>query len=597
MSEWIKTYFRDIGQTLLLTPSQEVELAERIKQGDPEARDHMIRANLRLVVKIAQDYANYGLPLLDLISEGNIGLMKAVERFDPNKGGKLSTYAAWWIKQSIKRGLANQSKTIRLPVHMVDKISKMRRIALSMTEELGREPTDDELAEEIGIDRGKLAQMKAAWLRPMSLDAPVGHEDTTEFWEIIGDENAQTPLELLSHKNMHGQLEGLLAVLDDRERKIIDARFGLNGQKSHTLEEVGQDFGVTRERIRQLQNIALKKLARALQKKDDPLLRWISWKKWKGDKKTHRNDSLTAGFLWKAREQLGRMQSRISTEPIKLAPKARKPRTPSLPSTLNPAWINGHSQVESSIQITSKGPIVQLGDWKITSPKSCEAFRKVLEASLKEIEVTSQLEEILQSQDTAQKIASLRSLVLKNVFFSWVEWSPEPATWWRMAASIVRYQFVGKEWTMNDENNALLLLTSEMLHGYFQWRVVHNSIPPSFPGSEIPPSANLDDQNENDKEWKLNEVELSPEDRTSLVVLHFVGNRNILAEENLWRIGQYMDMLATDVLVILHQEKYFTLRQTIYILLQGERGIEKKHDLAEIARILNMKEIEVQKAL
>ncbi len=266
----IKIYLREIGKTPLLTREEEVELADRIKVGDAEARAHMIKANLRLVVKIAQDYANYGLPLLDLISEGNIGLMKAVERFDPNKGGKLSTYAAWWIKQSIKRALANQSKTIRLPVHMVDKISKMRRVAMVLSEELGREPTDEELADEIGIDRAKLAHLKSAALRPASLDAPISDDDNTEFGEIIGDEKAQTPLELVSHKNMHLQLDDLLEVLDERERKIVDARFGLNGQKPRTLEEVGQVFGVTRERIRQLQNIALKKLRRALQKKEDP---------------------------------------------------------------------------------------------------------------------------------------------------------------------------------------------------------------------------------------------------------------------------------------------------------------------------------------
>lgn len=266
----IKIYLREIGKTPLLTREEEVELADRIKKGDKEARAHMIKANLRLVVKIAQDYANYGLPLLDLISEGNIGLMKAVERFDPNKGGKLSTYAAWWIKQSIKRALANQSKTIRLPVHMVDKISKMRRVAMVLSEELGREPTDEELAEEIGIDRAKLSHLKSAALRPASLDAPISDDDNTEFGEIIGDEKAQTPLELVSHKNMHLQLDDLLEVLDERERKIVDARFGLNGQKPRTLEEVGQVFGVTRERIRQLQNIALKKLRRALQKKEDP---------------------------------------------------------------------------------------------------------------------------------------------------------------------------------------------------------------------------------------------------------------------------------------------------------------------------------------
>lgn len=263
-------YLREIARFPLLTPEEEVKLAAKIKRGNANARAQMVRSNLRLVVKIARDYQGLGLPLLDLISEGNIGLMKAVERFDPNKGGKLSTYAAWWIKQSIKRALANQSKTIRLPVHMVDKISKMRRVAMVLSEELGREPTDEELAEEIGIDRAKLSHLKSAALRPASLDAPISDDDTTEFGEIIGDEKAQTPLELLSHKNMHMQLDDLLEVLDERERKIIDARFGLAGQKPKTLEEVGQEFGVTRERIRQLQNIALKKLRRALQKKEDP---------------------------------------------------------------------------------------------------------------------------------------------------------------------------------------------------------------------------------------------------------------------------------------------------------------------------------------
>jgi len=270
MDGGIKIYLREIGKTALLTREEEVQLADRIKNGDREARSHMIKANLRLVVKIAQDYANYGLPLLDLISEGNIGLMKAVERFDPNKGGKLSTYAAWWIKQSIKRALANQSKTIRLPVHMVDKISKMRRVAMVLSEELGREPTDEELSEEIGIDRAKLSHLKSAAMRPASLDAPISDDDNTQFGEIIGDEKAQTPLDLLSHKNMHMQLDDLLEVLDERERKIIDARFGLGDEKPKTLEEVGQEFGVTRERIRQLQNIALKKLRRALQKKEAP---------------------------------------------------------------------------------------------------------------------------------------------------------------------------------------------------------------------------------------------------------------------------------------------------------------------------------------
>jgi RNA polymerase primary sigma factor len=267
----IKIYLREIGQIPLLTPEQEIELAARIKKGDAEARALMIRSNLRLVVKIAHDYANLGLPLLDLISEGNIGLMKAVERFDPAKGGKLSTYAAWWIKQSIKRALANQSKTIRLPVHLVDKISKMRRVAMQMSEELGREPTDDELAEEVGLSAAKVSQLKTVAIRPASLDAPISDDDTTEFGEIVGDAEALTPFERLRDKNLRDEVGDLLSVLDEREKKIIFSRFGLDGGKAKTLEEVGKKFGVTRERIRQLQNIALMKLRRALQKKEKPI--------------------------------------------------------------------------------------------------------------------------------------------------------------------------------------------------------------------------------------------------------------------------------------------------------------------------------------
>lgn len=267
----LKVYLREISRTPLLTPEEEVKLAKRIKKGDKDARTHMIKANLRLVVKIAQDYSGYGLPISDLISEGNIGLMKAVERFDPKKGGKLSTYAAWWIKQSIKRALANQSKTIRLPVHMVDKIAKMRRIATLLAEALGREPTDEELADEVGLPRRKLAMLKQASQRPTSLDAPINEGEATEYGEIIGDDRAEDPLESLSEKNLHGELSGLLDVLDKRERRIIDERFGLTGKTPMTLEEVGREFGVTRERIRQLQNVALTKMRKALRRKDKPL--------------------------------------------------------------------------------------------------------------------------------------------------------------------------------------------------------------------------------------------------------------------------------------------------------------------------------------
>lgn len=267
----LKLYLREISKTPLLSAEEELALSERIKAGDAEARSHMIRANLRLVVKIAQDYANYGMPVTDLISEGNIGLMKAVERFDPDKGGKLSTYAAWWIKQSIKRALANQSKTIRLPVHMVDKIAKMRRISTMLTEVMGREPTDEELSDEIGVPRRKLALLRQASHRPTSLDSPINEGESTEYGEVISDERATSPLDMLSDKNLHDELDGLLAVLDERERRIIDERFGLNGRKALTLEEVGRQFGVTRERIRQLQNAALSKMRRTLSKKEKPL--------------------------------------------------------------------------------------------------------------------------------------------------------------------------------------------------------------------------------------------------------------------------------------------------------------------------------------
>ena len=261
----LQLYLQEIGKTPLLTIAEEVELARRIRRGDKSARDHMIKANLRLVVKIAHDYKDFGLPLLDLISEGNIGLIKAVERFDPRKGGKLSTYAAWWIKQSIKRALANQSKTIRLPVHLVDKISKMRRTAMALAEEFGREPSDEEIAMELGIPTNKVAHLKSVSVRPASLDAPLGDEsDSATFGDIVGDDNAVNPYEGLRESNLKSDLNRMISSLDRREADILRMRFGLNGQDELTLEEVGRKFKVTRERVRQLQNLALQKIRKLM---------------------------------------------------------------------------------------------------------------------------------------------------------------------------------------------------------------------------------------------------------------------------------------------------------------------------------------------
>ncbi len=258
-------YLREIGQIKLLTPREEIELAARIKQGDEEAREHMIKANLRLVVKIARDYDGVGLPLLDLINEGNIGLMKAVERFDPAKGAKLSTYAAWWIKQSIKRALANQSKTIRLPVHVVDKLAHIRRAEATLHDLLGRQPTDEELGENVGLTAVRVAELRLASIRPASLEAPLGDEDSSRISDVVADERADDPYEQLEEKTVSEMLHTMVAGLNPREAEILRYRFGLDGEEEKTLEEVGERYGVTRERIRQIQEMALKKLRRKIQ--------------------------------------------------------------------------------------------------------------------------------------------------------------------------------------------------------------------------------------------------------------------------------------------------------------------------------------------
>jgi RNA polymerase primary sigma factor len=259
----LNSYLRRVGQVRLLTPNDEIELGRKIRNGDTAARERMIHANLRLVVTIAQDYVNLGLPLPDLISEGNIGLMEAVGRFDPGKGSRLSTYASWWINRAIQRALVNQSKTIRLPAEVVDRIRRMRRVSAQMSDDLGREPSDEELAEELGIPNEKIARLKTVGLRPASLDAPISDEEQTALCENIPDEQSLTPFEFLLQKDFSEQVDRLLKTLNEREIKIITHRFGLNGTSAKPLEQVGKLLGVTHERVRRLELAALAKLRRA----------------------------------------------------------------------------------------------------------------------------------------------------------------------------------------------------------------------------------------------------------------------------------------------------------------------------------------------
>lgn len=264
----LQSYLQAIGQVALLTREEEVTLARKIQKGNKKARAQMIQANLRLVVKIAKDYAGYGLPLADLISEGNLGLIRAVEKFDPTKGTKFSTYASWWIKQSVRRALANQAKTIRLPVHVVDKLNRINRIHSQLTEELGREPDEHELSEELDISSGKISMLRQAAQQTLSLDRPINEDENASLGEIIGDESAVDPLDFISEENMNDTVRDAMSTLNDRELTILRLRFGLDGEEEETLAEIGKRFNVTRERIRQLQNGALSKLKKSIQKKE-----------------------------------------------------------------------------------------------------------------------------------------------------------------------------------------------------------------------------------------------------------------------------------------------------------------------------------------
>ena len=265
----MKLYMQNIGQYNLITVQQEIELADRIASKDPtisaEARAELIRSNLRLVVKIAHDYKGLGLPLLDLISEGNIGLMKAVEKFDPSKGAKLSSYAAWWIKQAMRRALGNQARTIRIPVQSATKINKIQVAKAKLADELGREPTDKEIAEEVGLTERTVTGLRLGKTTTISLQDPIQHGDDGEYRDIIPDEKTSSPDAIVQDEETINHMVELLEKLDERERTILELRFGLKGGRPKTLEEVSQTIGRTRERVRQLQNQALEKLKAKLE--------------------------------------------------------------------------------------------------------------------------------------------------------------------------------------------------------------------------------------------------------------------------------------------------------------------------------------------
>ena len=259
----VRLYLREIGKIPLLTPEEEADLADRIVKGDKKAKDKMVESNMRLVVSIAKRYGGRGLDFLDLIQEGNTGLLRAVEKFDPAKGFKFSTYATWWVRQAITRAIADQARTIRIPVHMVETINKVLRTTRKLTTELNREPTNEEIAEELGLEPEKIDYVMRIKQDIASLDASVGHEGDDEdsvLGDFVEDEERDSPEDSAANQILKEQLSEIIATLTDREQKIIRLRFGIGGGRPHTLEEVGNEFDVTRERIRQIEAKALSKL-------------------------------------------------------------------------------------------------------------------------------------------------------------------------------------------------------------------------------------------------------------------------------------------------------------------------------------------------
>lgn len=266
-SQGLQSYFREIGTTALLTRSEEISLGRRVRNGDTEARERMINANLRLVVKIAKPYAGMAVHLSDLIAEGNIGLMKAVERFDPDAAFRFSTYASWWIKQAVQRALSNQSRTIRIPTHTSQKLGTLRRITSHLASELGRDPSIDELSSVTGLNPSRIEQLNQITTCTQSLDAPLSNDgDALPLVDMLCDERAENPVEELAKKLRHEQLPDLLACLKPIELQVIERRFGLGGKNPMTLDEIGRELELKRERIRQLESISISKMRKTFQR-------------------------------------------------------------------------------------------------------------------------------------------------------------------------------------------------------------------------------------------------------------------------------------------------------------------------------------------
>lgn len=268
MTDPLKIYLKDIKKIPLLTHEEEIQLANRIKQGDRQAKEKMIKANLRLVINFAKRYRHFGIPFMDLIEEGNMGLMKAVGKFNPKRGFRFSTYASWWIRQYINRALANQGKIVRLPVYMVEKILKYKKVSDDLAYKLGRKPTQVEIAKKMRTSVKKLNEINTLATKITSLEAPIGESQTAQLGDLIEDENAVLPDQKLSEFMAREKIDDLLSKMKPRERQIIELRYGLNDDAKHTLEETAKKFGLTRERVRQIEAAALKKLRKIIRKEE-----------------------------------------------------------------------------------------------------------------------------------------------------------------------------------------------------------------------------------------------------------------------------------------------------------------------------------------